>query len=530
MRHSLSLTVLGIALLLAATPRRAAAQIVVIDEVILLTSQQKKGQQARTHQHLEVPGGEYRLSSPGADVPRLGEERIAVSNVPGLFSERLMQASRSDARLRLGPLPSPRSEALPVYGPLELQAEDDKGPEGGLTLEAAIERLLSASHDLAAKRQDIPKARADILTAGLRNNPFLFFSASNLPYQPYSPERPGAANYDLTLIQPIDVSGKHNSAIIVAQQARDVLEAQYQDAVRLQIDRLYTAYADVLEARTAVRAARAGVLGMEELVRMTRELVRHQLRGQPELTTALIRQANAQDALQKTETGLLKAQQNLAVLLALPPAEGECLNIRGSLREPLPPPPCTQELVQLALQVRPDLAAYRLGIGRAHADAQLARAESIGNVNLFCTPYTAVDYAPQGLQSATGWGLGVLVAVPVFDRNQGRIARASVNVTQTRQEEKGLELQVVREVEDAAAEYAASHAIVERYEREILSDARGLRDQKQQLYARGLVGLDAFLEARRDYNEVVRDYLDSLARHRRDALKLNTAVGQRILP
>jgi cobalt-zinc-cadmium efflux system outer membrane protein len=529
MRHSLAATVLSLALLLAAMPPRAVAQIVVIDDVILLTSRQKKGQQARAHQHLQVPGGEYRMSSPGADVPRLGEERITVATVPGLFSERLMQASRNDARLRLGPLPTFRSEAIPLYGPLELQ-EEDEGPPDGLTLDAAIDRLVEASYDLAVKRQDIPKARADILTAGLRNNPLLFFSASNLPYQPYSPQRPGADNYDLTLIQPIDVSGKHQSAIAVAQQARNVLEAQYQDAVRVQIDRLYTAYADVLEARAAVRAAQAGDRGMEELVQMTRRLVEQQQRGQPELTTTLIGQANAQDALQKTEAALLKAQQNLAVLLALPPEEGDCLRIRGSLRERVPPVGGTEELVQQALQVRPDLAAYRMGVTRARADVQLARAEGIDNAFLFYTPYTVVDYAPQGLQSANGWALGTILPVPVFNRNQGNVARACANVTQTQLEQKGLELQVVREVEDAAAELATSRAIVERYQREILADARSLREQKQRLYQQGQAGLDVYLEARKDYNEVVREYLEALARQRRAAFKLNTAVGQRIVP
>ena len=99
-----------------------------------------------------------------------------------------MHASTNDARPAARPSARPRSEAIPVYGPLELE-EEDEGPADGLTLEAAIDRLLDASYDLAIKRQDIPKARADILTAGLRNNPLLFASASNLPYQRYSPER-----------------------------------------------------------------------------------------------------------------------------------------------------------------------------------------------------------------------------------------------------------------------------------------------------------------------------------------------------
>jgi cobalt-zinc-cadmium efflux system outer membrane protein len=510
---------------------KAVAQIVVIDDVILLTSRQKKMLESRIHQHLDLPGGAYRLSpGPGADTPRLGEERISVATVPGLLSDERPRAMQDGARLRLAPLPSLRSEGLPQYGVLELPAKEEEGPEDGLTLDAAIERLLAANYELAIKYQDIPKARADILTAGLRNNAFLFVSASDIPYQSYSPQRPGSSNYDITLIQPVDISGKHANAVRTAQQAKEVLEALYQDAVRLEIDKLYTAFADMLEAREAVRAARSGVAGMEELTQLTRNLVRQGLRAQPELTTAQIRQTNAQDALRRTEAILLKARQNLAVLLAVPAEQAENIGIRGTLRHPLPALPRTEELIELARQLRPDLAAYRLGIERARAEVRLAQADGIGNAFLFGTPYTAVDYSPVGKQSANGWGMGVLLPVPLLNRNQGNIARARINVKQAEIEQKGLELQIVREVQDATADYDSSRASVERYEREILPDARTLRADKQRLYEKGQVGLDNYLEARKEYNEVVRDYLEVLARHRRNAFKLNTAVGQRIVP
>jgi cobalt-zinc-cadmium efflux system outer membrane protein len=529
MKPSLRLLILTIPLLASVVPR-AAAQIVVIDDVILITSRQKKMQQQRTHQHLVLPGGENRLpAGPGADTPRLGEERIAVTSVSGLFSGRQQAMGPSGSRLHLAmpsALPSPE---IPLYGQLELPGEEAE-PAQGLSLDDAIERLLAANPHLAVKFQDIPQARADILTAGLRNNPFLFVSASDVPYQSYSPQRPGSTSYDLTVIQPIDVSGKHKNAILLARQAKDVMEAQFQDAVRTEIDKLYTAYADVLEAREAVRAAKAGVSGLEEFVRLTRELVGQQLRAQTELTTAELRLANARDALQRTEAASLKARQNLAVLLALRPEQAGGLVLRGSLRVPSPPLPCADELVRLALQTRPDLAAYHLGIERARADVRLARAEGIDNAFLFYTPYTVVDYSPQNQQSANGWGLGVLLPAPIFNRNQGNVARANVNVKQTEIEQHGLELQIVREVQEATAEYASSRAIVERFEKEILTDARSLRDAKQELYAKGQAGLDEVLQARKDYNDVVRDYLEALVTHRRDGFKLNTALGQRVIP
>ena len=46
-----------------------------------------------------------------------------------------------------------------------------------------------------------------------------------------------------------------------AARALGVTEAQYQDAVRIEINNLYTAFVDVLAARQTVRYARASVNG-----------------------------------------------------------------------------------------------------------------------------------------------------------------------------------------------------------------------------------------------------------------------------
>jgi cobalt-zinc-cadmium efflux system outer membrane protein len=422
------------------------------------------------------------------------------------------------------------SEEIPLSGPLELPAEPDDGPPNGLSLDAAIDRLIVASEELAAKYQDIPKARADILSAGLRNNPFLFVSAGNIPYGRYSPQRPGAAKYDVTVIQPFDVSGKHQNGIRVAEQAKEVLEAQYQDAVRQEVDQLYRAYVNVLGAREAVRAAQSGLTWLEDLMKTTHDLAGRVKRTQSELAEVSVRKAGAEVAVRKAEAALLKAKRELAAILALPAEQADGLCVRGSLHIEAPAIACTDELVRLALQARPDPAAYRMGVERAQADVRLARSEAIDNVFLFYTPYTATDFSPQNKQSASGWGLGLLMPLPLFSRNQGGIARAGVNVTQTRMEMAGLERQLANEVQYAATEYAFAREVVEHYEREILADARSLRDEEYRRFAAGQVDLDAFLEVQKDYHDAVRHYLAALVRRRRGMLRLNTAVGQRILP
>ena len=46
----------------------------------------------------------------------------------------------------------------------------------------------------------------------------------------------------------------------------------------------------------------------------------------------------------------------------------------------------------------------------------------------------------------------------------------------------------------------------------------------------GETSLLNFLQAQLDYNDVVKQYLDTAIRHRQSMLSLNTTVGRRILP
>ncbi len=103
-------------------------------------------------------------------------------------------------------------------------------------------------------------------------------------------------------------------------------------------------------------------------------------------------------------------------------------------------------------------------------------------------------------------------------------------MTQLGIEVESVEQQVASEVRRAATEYEVSRHEVERFERELLPGVRSVRDDKQRLYTSGGQAIDAFLTAQRDYNEVVRQYWEALARHRRSMLELNIAVGQRIFP
>jgi cobalt-zinc-cadmium efflux system outer membrane protein len=231
----------------------------------------------------------------------------------------------------------------------------------------------------------------------------------------------------------------------------------------------------------------------------------------------------AEVGLMDAEELYCDARRSLGVLLSIPTAQAEDLGLRGTIHDRAPPPPPIDELVRLALASRPDVTSFRLGIARAEADVRMARANRFQDVYLLYQPYTFEG----GVNS---WALGATVPLPVYNRNQGNIARARINVAQVKTELAALEQRIIAEVRKAEREYAITRATVARLERDMLPDALRVRDTTFRQFTLGEVDAIAYLNAQRAYQDVVRQYRDTLVRHRRSMLRLNTAVGQRIMP
>ncbi len=488
-----------------------------------------------------LPGGLSReRPAPGApstyDSQRGGS---IIGSRPGSLRPRVPIKTRPQGPAQVAPglpVPSPPEVAPPpVLVPNAWSALfeiEDAGPASGLTLNQAIERLYRASITLRAKSLDIPQAQADVLTAGMLANPVVYFDSQLIPYRPYNAvSNPGGpTQYDLNMAYPLDLSGKRQARVDVACAAQRVVEALYQDAVRQEIDRLSNAYVDALAARLAVRTTKSGLARLDEIQERAgaqrkdspdAEALRHQIQIQRQsIVLALI----------EAEAAWKNSKRTLSMLLNLPHDELPFLELRGTIEDNAPSPRPLEELVASALINRPDLAAYRLGLRRAEADVRLSKANRLPDVYVLYQPYTLQDNTPFHVPSSRSWAAGATVTMPLFDRNQGNIRRASLNVDQTQLELRALELRVASEVEGAYDDYVATRRSIERIERDLLPDAEKARQERLQNLRAGTLDPAVYLSAQRDLDDLGRQYRDLLVRHRRSMLAINTAVGVRVLP
>ena len=448
---------------------------------------------------------------------------LSVPGAPNFRTSNLAQAG----------VPSLPTPSVPAYGELDLPTTEELefGPPNGMTLDTAIEILVAQNLDLEAARLEIPMSDADVLTASLRSNPIFYADSQLVPYGHFSNARPGGpTQYDVNINYPLDVTRKRRARTHAAAIARRVTEAQLQDAIRLQIDNLYTAYVGVVAAGLTERFSEVYVTGIGKLYQLNRALYEQKQVKQADVLAIKANLEKAQLQVREAKQARLKANQALALILNLPLNNLEQINVRdpiGAVREL---PLSADALVQKGLENRPDLRAMRLGVNRAEADVRLARANAYPDVYLLWQPYTFQNNNYLGLKSAYSWTLGVTATMPVYNRNQGNVARAKINVSQTQVQAVGLERTVVSDVLNAIREFEQSRLSVIEMRKEVIPASRQVRDTAYRRWQGGETSALDYLEAQQEFNDVVRQYRDALVRYRNAVLDLNTAVAERLLP
>ena len=175
-----------------------------------------------------------------------------------------------------------------------------------------------------------------------------------------------------------------------------------------------------------------------------------------------------------------------------------------------------------ALQNRPDLRAAREGVTAAKSQYELQKAigkrDVTGQMN-----YTHAG----GLSTASFFGS---IQLPIFDRNQGEILRASYAINQAQEQEKSTSGQALTDVRDAYEGLRTNDKVITLYRSGYLEVAQKDRDISEYAYHPGAASLLDFLDAERSYRATQLAYRQALASYLLALEQLREAVGVRALP
>jgi cobalt-zinc-cadmium efflux system outer membrane protein len=225
-----------------------------------------------------------------------------------------------------------------------------------------------------------------------------------------------------------------------------------------------------------------------------------------------------QSAVRQAESRLAQAGYKLQNLMGRSVPSG-AFDVTGELRREAAP--ATLDGVQSqAFEMRPDLLALRRDQARSQAELRSQIAQ--GKVD-----YTVGTEYHRQFYNGHANALGVFFSapLPVFNRNQGEIERARGEAGQAEARIRALEAGIQNEVRTAWVQYSTSRALLEDIERDLLGQARDVRDTMEYSYRRGEASLVEFLDAQRALNDARQSYNDARADYARSLYAMDAIAG-----
>jgi cobalt-zinc-cadmium efflux system outer membrane protein len=155
--------------------------------------------------------------------------------------------------------------------------------------------------------------------------------------------------------------------------------------------------------------------------------------------------------------------------------------------------PGREELLRLGLENRPDYVAERQRLERNRSQVALERSLAVPNISA-----SFAYKRDRGLNGPYG---SVSFPLPLFNRNQPGIARATADISRQNFELERVRLSVLRDVLEAQQTFNMQSQRVAAIERDYIPSAQRAKDSALQSYRVGELDLIGFLDTERVYRE-----------------------------
>jgi cobalt-zinc-cadmium efflux system outer membrane protein len=393
-----------------------------------------------------------------------------------------------------------------------------------ITLDQAIDLALTHSHSLKASRTLILQNEAQEITANLRPNPTLGADSQFLPF--FSPQDFSGTNVDQ--VQQFDIGvgylfergRKRQHRLLAARDATAVTRAQVADAERTLAFNVGQQFVAVLLAESTLDFALQDLKSFQQTVDISEKQLKAGYIGEGDYLKIKVQLLQFQTDVSSARLARVQALIALRELLGYDAVPAD-FDVTGDLAyQPLKA--TVEDLQARALRERPDFRAADLGITAAQSQISLAKANAKVDVN---GTYNFSHVAGESTAS-----LFVNFELPIFNRNQGEIARTNYALTQAQEQKLSASDTVIGDVANAYEALKSNDEVVQLYMSDYLKETQESRDISEYAYKRGAASLLDYLDAERSYRTTQLAYRQALAAYMTALEQLKEAVGTRTLP
>ena len=407
------------------------------------------------------------------------------------------------------------------------RAQGPSAPTQGpvrITLDETIQLALAHNHALKAARTTIQQDEALEITANLRPNPVLTADAQFLPI--FQPNRFTAdyinttAQFDLGLSYLFERGRKRQHRLQAARDTTEQTRSTIADNERTLVFQVASQFFNVQLAESTLDLAELDLKSFKDTVDISEARYKAGDISEGDFLKIHLQLLQFQEDVAQARLSRVQALVGLRQFLGYESVPAD-FYVAGAF-EYQPVKVKLEDLQAKAIAERPDLRAARQGVTAANSQYQLARAN--GKVDVTGTfNYDHVSDTSAGSFFAS-------FQIPIFNRNQGEIARTRFAITQAEELQLAATDQVMTDASDAYEGVRDNDEVVSLFISGYLNEAKLSRDISEYAYKRGAASLLDFLDAERSYRATELNYRQSLASYLMAVEQLREAVGTRSLP
>ena len=418
------------------------------------------------------------------------------------------------------------AQAPPAQSPPPPQAHTLAQAPAAVTisLDDAIQMALQHNHTLLALRTTIQQNQASEVTANLRPNPVLIGDSQFLPLfnlnQFNTDYLDNTAQFDLGVGYLFERGRKRQARLAAAQAQTAVTRSQVADSERTTTFAVATQFINIELAESTLELALEDLKGFQNTLDIGQARYQAGDIGEGDLLKIKLQMLQFQTDVSTAKLARLQGLSDLRQLLGYESIVAD-YDVAGSF-DYTPVKGIVEDFQSAALKNRPDLLAAQQGI--ALADSQYRVQKSIAKRDITGQlSYTHIT----AMNDVSLFGQ---MEIPIFDRNQGEIARTGFAITQAQEQAKLTTGQVLTDVRDAYENLRSNNDIIDLYRGGYLDQAKQSRDIGEYAYRHGAASLLDFLDSERSYRATQLAYRQALATYLLAIEQLREAVGTRSLP
>lgn len=387
-----------------------------------------------------------------------------------------------------------------------------------ISMQQAEDSFLSKNLSLLAQKYSIDSAKATVITAGLYNNPEFDYSNgfyNAVTHRFFEPE------IQIQVSQLILLAGKRNKAINLAKSGVEIAQFQFYDLMRTLRYVLRNDFYNIYFLEQSAKLYDLEISSLQKLVPAFEEQVSKGYMASMEVLRLKSQLYSLQAEYDGLQTNINNIQAELKLLLRTSPEtyiipKPDISMLNKNVVEGLN----YQQLIDSAITNRPDLKVLNASIVYSNNNLTLQKA--------FAKPDLTVNanYDRQGSYVKDYNGIGIGIPLPFFNRNQGNISNARIQVEQSKlQLESGLD-QVKSEVTTNYITALRSEKLLLSFDPKFDEENKNLIQEVTTNYQKKNITMLEFLDYYDSYKENILQ-LNQLRFNKMSALEqLNFSIGK----